>query len=77
MVTCVEFSPGALAAEIFALFILLLVSAIRVLSRYFKGQYIPIHAIFCFPIFPIFLRKGMFDSKVPDSLSISDSPDFI
>ena len=48
-----------------------------VTTHYFKGQYIPMHAIFYFPSFPIFLRKGMLDSKVPDSLSISDSPDFI
>lgn len=46
-------------------------------THYFKDQYTPILAIFCFPSFPFFLRKGVFDSKVPDSLSISESLDFI
>lgn len=36
----------------------------------------PSLAVFYFPSCP-FWRKGVFDSKVPDNLSISDNPDFI
>ena len=57
MATCVEFSPGAPAAEKLVLFILLLVSAIRALLKRITlrvSQYTPILAIFCFPSFPFF-----------------------
>ena len=79
MATCVEFSPGALAAEKLVLFILLLVSAIRALVKRITLR-VNIHLyllFFVFPISPFFLKEEMFDSKVPDSLSISESPDFI
>lgn len=56
MVTCVEFSPGALAAEIFVLFILLLVSAIRVLSQHItlRASIYLCMLFFIFPVSPFF-----------------------
>lgn len=48
-------------------------------THYFKGQSVYTYTCYLlFSQFPLFfLKEGVFDSKVPDSLSISESPDFI